>query len=152
MYILGLNPGGNPEAQVGETVARSLACFRSGLPDWPAYSDESWNNAMPGTWGMQPRVLHMLDRLGLEPRQVPASNVVFARSATEAALEAEKAAMLRVCWPVHRAVIEALEVRIVACFGGTADQWVREALGANLRIDAYREDTPGTRCGSSSRM
>ena len=36
--------------------------------------------------GMQPRVLHMLASLGLDARAVPASNVVFVRSSTEAKL------------------------------------------------------------------
>jgi uracil-DNA glycosylase len=85
---------------------------------------------MPGKWGMQPRMLHMLASLGLDPRAVPASNVVFVRSSTEAMLQGEKESLLRACWPVHQAVIDALGVRVVLCFGGIAGRWVREELGA----------------------
>lgn len=91
LYILGLNPGGDPAAQAAETISASRAKFRDGPAFWSAYSDESWGGAEPGKGGMQPRVLHVFGSLGLHPRSVPASNVVFARSSTEAMLQNEKA-------------------------------------------------------------
>ena len=139
LYLLGLNPGGSPERQAAETVKADLVQFRSQPADWSAYSDESWEGRAPGTCGMQPRVLHMLRRLNLNPRQVPASNVVFVRSRNEAMLQAEKQQLLRTCWPVHAAVIAALDVRTVVCFGGTAGRWAREQMDAHEAIDSYRE-------------
>ena len=139
VYVLGLNPGGDPVAQAAETIAAHRLKFREGTAWWSEYADESWRGAAPGTWGMQPRVLHMLASLGLDPRAVPASNVVFVRSSTEATLQAEKADLLEACWPVHRAVIDALGVQAVLCFGGTAGRWVREELAAWERVDGYQE-------------
>jgi hypothetical protein len=139
IYLLGLNPGGDPVAQSTETVAVDIQEFRTPPSRWSAYADESWQGASPGTWGMQPRVLHMLNGLGLDPRDVPASNVVFVRSNNEVALAREKATLLASCWPVHQAVIEALGVRAIVCFGGTAGRWVREKLGASERFDQFRE-------------
>lgn len=81
----------------------------------------------------------MLAQLKLDPRQVPASNVVFVRSRNEAALQAEKRHLLTVCWPVHAAVIASLGVRTVVCFGGTAGRWTRERMNANEPIDSYCE-------------
>jgi len=137
--MLGLNPGGDPGAQAAETIGASLLQFREGPAWWSDYADESWCGAAPGTWGMQPRVLHMLGSLGLDPRTVPASNVVFVRSSTEATLQGAKAYLLRACWPVHRTVIEALGVQVVLCLGGTAGRWVQEQLGASQRVDGYQE-------------
>lgn len=88
---------------------------------------------------MQPRVLHLLNHLGLDPQLVPASNVVFVRSATEEALRDEKAKLLKSCWPVHQAVIEALGPRTILCFGSTAGHWVREALNVQTRVANFRE-------------
>jgi hypothetical protein len=113
LYIVGLNPGGDPVAQAAETIGAHRQRFRDGQAWWSEYADESWRGAKPGEGGMQPRVLHMIARLGLDARAVPASNVVFARSSTEAMLQKEKAELLRACWPIHKAVIEALAVRIV---------------------------------------
>ena len=140
VYILGLNPGGCPVAQAKETVARDIADALTVNPyEWSAYADESWKGRRPGTHGMQPRILHLLGRLGLDPRRVPASNVAFVRSAREADLGREKADLLKACWPMHQAVIDKLGVRVVLCLGGTAGAWVRDAIGANEQIDSFTE-------------
>ena len=139
LYIVGLNPGGDPLGQAGETIANSLDLFRAGSVHWSEYADASWRGARPGTWGLQPRVLHLLTALGMDPRLVPASNVVFARSATEAELEVEKRELLSVCWPVHHAVIDALQIKVVLCFGSTAGRWVRNELNAHRHFDTYTE-------------
>jgi hypothetical protein len=89
LYILGLNPGGSPVRQADETIARDVVDWRDLPEHWSAYLDESWQGKQPGTHGMQPRMRHMFDQLGRDLRAVPASNVVFVRSATEAALAAE---------------------------------------------------------------
>jgi uracil-DNA glycosylase len=78
-------------------------------------------------------------RIGLEPRSVPASNVVFVRSARESDLAHEKQQLLPICWEVHAAVIERLGVRVIVCFGRTAGSWVREQLGAHDEVDSFVE-------------
>lgn len=141
IYILGLNPGGDPVRQADETVARHMAEALSRETDrWAEYAEGSWRGRAPGTTGMQPRVLHLLRRLSLDPREIPASNVVFVRSGREADLERDKPALLRMCWPVHQAVIDRLGVGTILCFGGTAGRWVREALGADQQVEAFTED------------
>ncbi|GGA62251.1 hypothetical protein GCM10011395_35620 [Sphingomonas psychrolutea] len=112
LYVLGLNPGGDPEIQSEETIAHDLDDFASRPGPWSAYANARWANAEPGKWGLQPRVLHMLRVLGLDPQAVPASNTVFVRTRSEAALKLDKAELLAECWPIHHAVIEALGVRV----------------------------------------
>jgi hypothetical protein len=139
LYVLGLNPGGSPITQSQETVAQDLTDWQTLPQHWSAYADESWKGKAPGTHGMQPQMLHLLSRLKLDPRTVPASNVFFARSASEASLAAEKALLMEQCWPVHAAVISTLGVSTILCLGGTAGRWVRERTGANRLVDRFRE-------------
>lgn len=139
VYLLGLNPGGDPGRQAAETVATDIEHFLTMRAEWSAYRDQRWEGKAPGTHGMQPRVLKMIRQLGLDPRQVPSSNVVFVRSRNEKELQAEKRSLLDACWPVHSAVISSLKVGIVVCFGGTSGSWIRDKMNAHLLIDKFTE-------------
>jgi hypothetical protein len=141
IYMLGVNPGGAPTNHVQETVSAHTAAVLNDLPDdWSAYRDESWEGAPPGTYGMAPRVLHLLRQLGLKPGSVPASNLVFVRSAREAHIDRKHmAAMADACWPFHEDVIGRLRPRVVLCFGQTAGSYVRRRLGANRLVGHFVE-------------
>ena len=139
LYILGLNPGGSPNEQAAETVDWHTKKVLNGAADWSAYQDEEWQGKPPGTFGMQPRVLHLLDQLKLEPRNVPASNVVFVRSAREKDIKNRFRPLAELCWPFHQAVIEELRVRVVLCFGQQSGSCVREQLNANNLVDQFVE-------------
>lgn len=140
LYILGLNPGGSPSRQADETIQRDISDWQDQEHQhWSAYLDESWAGRPEGSYGMQPRLRHMFHQLGRNLRDIPAANVVFVRSPNEAALETEKAALLRACWPVHAAVLGDLDIRVVLALGKTAGRWVREAVGARSRIGEFRE-------------
>ena len=106
LYILGLNPGGCPSDKPEETIGRNLKNWPNLPQDWSAYQDDSWEGRKAGTYGMQPRVVHLIRKLGMDPQRVPASNVVFVRTRNEVSLAAEKQSLLKACWPVHEAVIE----------------------------------------------
>jgi len=138
LYVLGLNPGGTPAEVPTTTIADSINKFRRCDEPWSEYL-ESWEEADPGTWGLQPRILHMLHLLGLDPRAVPSSNVVFVQSRGEKELGLEKAELLEACWPLHQAVIDNLHIRTILCFGSTAGAWVRGRLGAHELIDRFTE-------------
>ncbi|MDB5419225.1 MAG: hypothetical protein JWP50_2644 [Phenylobacterium sp.] len=140
LYLLGLNPGGSPSELAADTIERHIQEAIKGRTEWSAYEDESWQGKLPGTYGMQPRVLHLLRQLGRNPRKTPASNVAFVRTRREADLNREKADLLKSCWPVHQAVIEELRVRVVICFGGTAGAWVRQELEAHEEAARFTED------------
>jgi hypothetical protein len=138
LYILGLNPGGIPAEVPTATIADSINEFKRCDEPWSEYL-KRWEGAKPGTWGLQPRILHVLDLLGLDPRAVPSSNVVFVQSRGEKELGLEKAELLESCWPIHQAVIDNLHIRTILCFGSTAGAWVREQLGAKELIDCFKE-------------
>lgn len=125
--------------QRAETVAADIEQFWTQPAKWSAYADESWEGRTAGTSGMQPRMLHLFSQLGLDARNVPASNVAFVRSRSEADLAAEKYALIDTCWPVHAAVISSLQIRSIVCLGGTAGRWVRDRMGAHDLVDEFVE-------------
>jgi hypothetical protein len=136
VYVLGLNPGGNPNQPGGETVrAQTSKVLSKTWPEyWSAYRDESWENAPPGTWRLQPRVLHLMNGLDLDPGLVPSSNLVFVRSARATGVQGNIAGLVAETWPFHQAVIEALGVRVILCFGKLAGHWTAKMLGANQLV------------------
>ena len=89
---------------------------------------------------MQRRVVHLLQRAGLDPLRTPASNVAFVRTSREIGLGSRKQAILEACWPFHRAVIEQLAIRVVACMGSTPGAFVRRMVGADQKMDCFKEN------------
>lgn len=133
LYVLGVNPGGDPANHTTETVSAHTATVLSSFPeDWSAYRDESWEGFVPGSYGMAPRVLHLLTGLCLNPGSVPCSNLVFVRSSREAALRNEMPLLADQCWNFHAHAIERLKPRVVLCFGRTAGNYVRQRVGAKM--------------------
>lgn len=141
LYILGLNPGGSPDDQSGETVEGSIKrTLRTLNNNWSAYRDESWEGAEPGTWRMQPRVIHLLNNLNLDAGEVPSSNVVFVRSQREKHINNRFNSLAEKCWPFHKAVIEKLNIKIIICLGKTAGNFVKRKLAANTLLDECIEN------------
>ncbi|HUZ04788.1 MAG TPA: hypothetical protein VMU62_05480, partial [Acidobacteriaceae bacterium] len=137
LYILGLNPGGSPTEQAGDTVIEHTNKVLSEAEYWSAYQDEIWQGTTEGTSSMQLRVLHLLGQVSLDPRRVPASNVIFERSTREEDIESRIPELVEQCWPFHQAVIERLGVRVVLCFGQSSGIWVCKKLDAHKRVDQF---------------
>jgi len=144
IYLLGLNPAGIPSDGSEETIGKSLDLFLNDAcrEEWSAYCDEKWKGRAPGSETMQIRVRYLLNQLGLAARSVPASNLVFVRSARWKHLTRDsKQDLLERCWPVHKAIIERLQVQVIVCMGKDAGGWVREKLDVGEEtIDVYTED------------
>ncbi|WP_155998004.1 hypothetical protein [Thioalkalivibrio sp. ALMg13-2] len=140
LYLLGLNPGGSPELQSNETIQWHTERVLQEKPkEWSEYQDEKWLGKPAGTHGLQPRVLHLLGELNLLPRNVPASNVVFVRTAREQELKNEFVDLAEECWPFHAHVMRELNIKTVLCFGHTAGNWVREKIEASEPIGIFEE-------------
>jgi hypothetical protein len=151
LYVLGLNPGGCAIRQAAETIGRNIKLALERPARWSEYADESWNGRPPGTYKMQPRILHLLGRLGLDARAVPASNAIFMRSSRLKDLAFETQDSLKACWPVHRAVISKLRVKTILCMGATTGEWVRTTLGADSQIGTWHESNVRRWAGSAYR-
>ncbi|MFC0359837.1 MULTISPECIES: hypothetical protein [Kytococcus] len=149
LYLLGLNPGGDPETLREATVRTDIQwALGASQPRWSRYRDEEWG-APAGTSPLQRRVLHLLDHLGLDAGRVPSSNLVFVRSRQESGIATDLPRLAEACWPFHQAVIDGLGTRTVVCFGSTVAARCRHMLGAHDEWGTFREDN---RRGWTSRV
>jgi hypothetical protein len=140
IYILGLNPGGDPKLLRENTIQRQVSEIEDKTPpEWSAYSDESWQNAAPGAWGLQPRVLHMLKKLNVSPRHTPSSNLIFVRTAREAHLGPNLKVYANQTWPFHQHVIEVHKTKVILCFGKKTGSWVARKTQANTLVSEFVE-------------
>lgn len=141
IYILGLNPGGDPEDPSCGTISAHMNASLTRSSDvWSEYADEAWKSGYAaGEMPHQKRVCHLAKELGLSIRDIPASNVVFVRTSNESSLKKEKEALLQACWPVHEAVIGRLGIKAILCFGKTAGEWVRKRTCADQQIGSFTE-------------
>lgn len=140
LYMLGVNPGGDPATHSSETILTEMKQVIEVRPErWSAYRDESWNGKPAGTHRMQPRILHMMERIGHDCRDIPSSNLIFVRSARESEIGPRKRELIDLCWRFHQRVIDLLQPRVILCFGGTAGDCVRGQLGADVLVDLFIE-------------
>jgi hypothetical protein len=141
IYVLGLNPGGDPESQAGDTVGKHVSFVIDEAPaQWSAYSDESWLGKPPGTAKLQRRVRHLLRQVGLDPRTTPSSNLIFARSQRISTLQGGVEGHEEACWAFHKAVIDQLGVRLIVCLGVSTGDAVRRRTGAERLLAQFREN------------
>lgn len=116
LYLLGHNPGGSPENPAFDTIRSSLDLLPSKTTN--NYLDESWAGCDVGRSRLQTRVCGLLEALGHEPRDVPASNLVFVRSRDAGTSQLDRFA--DVCWPVHEQILAIVRPKVVIVFGNSA--------------------------------
>ena len=151
--MLGLNPGGDFYGRPDKTIERHTnEMLRKESSKWSEYCCESWApNEEPGKGRFQRNIVHLIQRLGYDPRDVPASNAVFVRSRDEDALKKcckDNGMSLRdlfeICWPLHQEVIGHIKPKLILCMGREAEWLLQKKLKADTRIDSlvsnYRED------------
>ena len=139
LYLLGLNPAGDPAGE--HTIGENAESIPRDYPEnWSAWRDERWGGNAPGRNYRQRRVLHMFERVGLDPGEVPASEVIFLRSTIWRKDLGDLEPLAQRCWPFHQAVIETLGVRVIACLGKPAGNLVRGRVDAHDLVDEFVED------------
>jgi len=120
VYLLGHNPGGSPIDQATATIRASLDTLPSKAIN--NYLDEAWTTASGRSWPrgqapLQRRVVWMLGQLGLDPRKVPCSNLIFARS-----VDVSGSAFLQLsdlCWRVHAELLQVVRPKLLLVFGNS---------------------------------
>ncbi|WP_152682860.1 hypothetical protein [Caenimonas sp. SL110] len=150
LYILGLNPGGGPDDHQHETLESHTQAVSERNADWSSFRDQSLKGKPPGTFGFQPRVLHLLDAVQQKPSDVPASNLIFVRTKREKNLDGRLDALAEESWQFHETAIRLLGVKVVLCFGQTAAHWVRRRLDADPKPVATFTETNERRWTSST--
>lgn len=128
MYLLGLNPGGDPTTHK-DTVGSSLKEIRQRTEN--AYLDEVWKNAAVGRSPLQLRVQWLMSELGFDTRDICASNLIFTRSVS--ATGSGYPEMAELCWPVHEKIIAVIQPKFIIAFGNSGKspyQFLRQKLSA----------------------
>lgn len=116
VYLLGHNPGGDAENTRVKTVGGSL----DELPTTNTNSYlQSWNERAAGEAPLQLRVIWLLERLGFDPREVAASNLIFARSRDAARSQFRR--LSAIWWPVHEEILDIVRPRLVIAYGNFAE-------------------------------
>lgn len=116
VYLMGFNPGGNPE-QISTSILDSL----NGTSDGHcSYEDEAWewgNVILPqGQHPHQKRVKNLAELLNLKIRSVFAVNAIFQRSEKANTLKGSLE-LWEKCWPVHQLFLQIVKPKIIICLG-----------------------------------
>ncbi|MGZ8261475.1 MAG: hypothetical protein ACXW11_03885 [Methylotenera sp.] len=114
VYLLGFNPGG----ENGQPLINSIESMLSREDN--AYLDECWANRV-SSWNegeapLQQRVVWLLETLGLNPRDVCATNLIFTQSRSAKDISYEFA---KQCWPVHEAILSIIQPKVIITFGNS---------------------------------
>lgn len=127
LYVVGLNPGGDPIGQAAETIERNVAAFRAGT--LVSELEVGWAGRQPGAHKYQRSVRQLGEVFGLAPEDIPISNMSFVRS------RGEKGALfsdMELCWPLQEAIIRILRPRLIVCCGRKGTQFMLRRLGFDV--------------------
>lgn len=132
IYLMAINPGGDP-TQITTSIAdhtRNMVLNQPG--NYSAYINESWKGRPLGEEHVQRRTRRLLNGLGLDPRNVPATNLVFQRTPGAGDIPPERFAE---CWPFHRAMIEKVGARVIVCLGAPVAEHAKKVSGATWLVE-----------------
>ena len=140
LYVLGINPGGDPATHTGDTVELHTDKVLHRCPEnWSAYRDERWHG-LPGTSGIQPSMLHLFDVVGYDPGAVPASNVLFLRSSNYQKYPGDRDVHASECWAFHESVIHELSISVVVIVGKKLKPFVLDRLNACELVECWTDE------------
>jgi hypothetical protein len=113
---MGLNPGGS----AGASLRQSIAASRRGNN---AYLDEEWEKdgrtLEKGEAVLQRRIQRIAELVGVDLREIPASNLVFTRS-KRLGEHMDFGEALRRCLPAHEMFIRVIQPKLVFTFGNVS--------------------------------
>ncbi len=114
IYLLGFNPGGAGGNSLLSSIDRLLNNESN------SYLDECWEN-LSGSWEagdapLQKRVCYLLENLGLNPREVCSSNLIFLQSREAKNINFNLANR---CWPIHESILQLIKPKLIIAFGNS---------------------------------
>jgi len=134
-YIMGLNPGGDPEAPGHErSILESVHEHRN----FSCYADECWQRRCTGPAGAcehvsdgrvlpqflvkhQRNMIALAAALGAAPQEIFSANAIFGRSTSRATLEEQTGFSMAewwdACWPVHQEFLSIVRPRVIISLG-----------------------------------
>jgi len=146
IYLLGLNPGGDPHHHRRQTLRRVLRNLPSKHDN--EYLDKTWDGQRTkGTSVLQRRVQWLAKKLGHDLRKTCASNLIFVRSTD--AQNCGYPELARLCWPVHQTILSIVRPRLVIAFGNSSISpyaFLRSVLGDDSRERTFPAGHANWRC------
>ncbi|SHG85386.1 hypothetical protein SAMN04488068_1667 [Hydrocarboniphaga daqingensis] len=119
IYLLGLNPGGNPNDHPTSTIANAIDELATREKN--SYVEERWQyrcaNRNKAASPLQKRIIYLLAGLGCDPKEVCASNLIFVRSVDASGCGYPSYA--DICWPVHEKIIEMVKPKLIIAYGNS---------------------------------
>ncbi len=119
-YLMGLNPGGDPDGPGTEVRLReSLNQWEEAKGNWSAYIHENWTKVIgnEGRSQHQKNVRYLCDEVLKESTaNVFSANAVFLRSLDGTKLEMSKELLTR-CWKLHVLFLRRVKPRVLICLG-----------------------------------
>lgn len=119
LYIMGFNPGGDPD-DIKTSVIESLKDLKD---KYCSYTDECWRKGCledcqkhKGDKLHQKMVKELAEILGYDIREVFAANAIFIRSKEQSDLQ-ESLKLFDRCWPVHQLFLSIVRPRTMLCLG-----------------------------------
>ena len=120
VYLLGLNPGGDPKFHYESIRAEIEGIDQRTLN---AYIDECWGEKRrkrgngEGKAPVQKRIRALLEGLDLPTRDVCAANLIFVRSRDGSGSGYPETA--DACWPVHQFILDIIRPKLIIAYGNS---------------------------------
>jgi hypothetical protein len=116
VYLLGYNPGGEPDHETAPILAHIRSETSATRNE---YLDAAWETRTysypAGMAPLQRRVVYLLTGLGFDVRSVCASNLIFVRSKSAQHLETPLQLAAQ-CWPVHQLILDIVQPDCIVSF------------------------------------
>ena len=136
-YVMGFNPGGNPDwpdegsdlisGDCSSDVQTIHASFERGMSNYNDWTDGRYGSG--GTLSpLQKRIRSVFEALGTDPRRTFSTNALFTRSSAASRTEGPWQLWWEHCWPVHRMFIAVVRPRVIVCLGDGPDPSTWELL------------------------
>jgi hypothetical protein len=126
LYVLGYNPGGDPNIE-NDSTKDDLRKLAEKCPNWNEYIDAIWGAHRrrwgPGDAPMQRRLCSLLRGIGLCVRTVCASNLIFVRSRRASSLK-NRAQLAEDCWSVHQFILKQVRPKGMLSIGDDAFKFI----------------------------
>ena len=129
VYLMGINPGGKedkcPQAAIIQNLFALEGTNSYADQDWAETSGDSHKSSHLSNGRLRPecrtlfqqRVCSLFPMLGIEPKDVVSTNVIFARSSELATLRGSKAEWKQRCGQVHNALLGIVRPRWIITLG-----------------------------------
>lgn len=140
IYLLGLNPGGDPDKMQDKSIKSDLIETLNKRPEnYSAYLDDNWEGRPKGQAPLQRRVSHLFRKIDRDLRETLSSNLIFARSRIAGDISIEFNYLAEQCWPMHEMLLRQHSFDAIVCLGHQTADFLAKKLGPTQTIATFTE-------------